>query len=100
MFEGAFCFDRCILCRISASNQSNYLFTFPWKSVHSGAQPPMAAEVGAMVVLTKAPFLLQIEGSSMPQLMSFQKPVHAEFTENDEEKAARWNGLGGVSERS
>lgn len=60
-----------------------YVITFPWKDNHSGAHPPLGTVVGAIVVLTKLVLLLQIEGSSIPQLISFQYPVCAEFTENN-----------------
>lgn len=56
-----------------------YTVTFPWKATHSGAQPPVETVVGAIVVLTKLLLLLQIEGNSIPQFMSFQYPVCAEF---------------------
>lgn len=49
--------------------------TFPWKASQSGAHPPVGILVGAMVVLTKLLLLLQMEGSSKPQLISFQYPL-------------------------
>lgn len=57
---------------------SSVAVTFPWKAIHSGAQPPLGTVVGAMVVLVKLVVLLQMEASSTPQLMSFQYPRDAE----------------------
>lgn len=58
-----------------------FLITFPWKASHSGAHPPLGTGVGAIVVLTKLLLLLQMEGSSRPQLMSFQYPKFSELVE-------------------
>ena len=80
----------CMLCNISALHLCNlcglqsHIITFPRKASHSGAHPPVGMGVGAMVALTKSLLLLQTEGSSIPQFMSFQYPVCAEFTENNE----------------
>lgn len=59
------------------ASMRHYPLTFPWKATHSGAQPPVGATVGATVALTKSLLLLQMEASSKPQLMSFQKPACA-----------------------
>lgn len=48
------------------------IFTFPWKASHSGAQPPLGTVVGLIVVLINPLLLLQMDGSSTPQFMSFQ----------------------------
>lgn len=56
--------------------QLNFI-TFPWKDIHSGAHPPLGIAVGAIVALMKLLLLLQIEGSSKPQLISFQYPMQS-----------------------
>lgn len=67
--------------------------TFPWKASQSGAHPPVGILVGATVVLTKLLLLLQMEGSSKPQLISFQYPLRV-YREEWNKQGFTWRHVG------